>query len=185
MNFDLRDPDTFLAGTVGPPGQRIFFLQASEAGHVISLKLEKEQVWALASLMSQLLDADGYDGPAAPTGELVEPVAAAWTVGRLAVGVDNEIKIIVLIADEIPDEQIDDDDEDPGDEQADELGEILGGGLGERIDEFDLEEPEEGRGRARFHLDYAKARGFTERALMLVDDGRDFGMRNGHRPLRR
>ena len=99
-DFDLRDPDTFVAGTVGPAGQRIFFLQASEAGHVVSLKLEKGQVWALANLLGELLEGEGYEGPAAAFGKLAEPVTAVWTVGRLATGLDAESKVIVIIADE-------------------------------------------------------------------------------------
>lgn len=165
-DFDLRSPDTFVAGTVGPPGRRIFFLQATEAGHVVSLKLEKGQVWALANLLSELLEGESYEGPAAAFGELVEPVTAAWTVGRLATGMDTEGKLIVVIADEI-----DDDDDDPDDGT---------GAAGE------MSSPDDERtgGRARFHLDYATALGFAQQALLLVEEGRDFGMRNGHRPPR-
>ncbi|WP_419931127.1 DUF3090 family protein [Candidatus Poriferisodalis sp.] len=165
-DFDLRNPDTFLAGTVGPPGQRIFFLQASEAGHVVSLKLEKGQVWALANLLSELLEGESYDGPAAAFGELVEPVTAAWTVGRLATGMDTDGKVIVVIADEIEDE---DDDAEAGT-----------GSPGE------MPAPDDERtgGRARIHLDYATALGFAQQAMLLVEEGRDFGMRNGHRPPR-
>lgn len=165
-DFDLRNPDTFAAGTVGPPGQRIFFLQATEAGHVVSLKLEKGQVWALANLLSELLEGESYEGPAAAFGELVEPVTAAWTVGRLATGMDTEGKVIVVIADEI-----DDDDDDPDD------------GTGTAGEMPDPDEERTG-GRARFHLDYATALGFAQQALLLVEEGRDFGMRNGHRPPR-
>ncbi len=165
-DFDLRNPDTFVAGTVGPPGQRIFFLQATEAGHVVSLKLEKGQVWALANLLNELLEGEGYKGPAAAFGELVEPVTAAWTVGRLATGMDTEGRVIVVIADEI-----DDDDDDP---DAD------SGAAGEMSPEDD----ERTGGRARIHLDYATTLGFAQQALLLVEEGRDFGMRNGHRPPR-
>ena len=107
-DFDLRNPDTFVAGTVGAPGQRIFFLQASGSGHVVSLKLEKGQVWALANLLSELLEREGFDGPAANVGSLHEPVAAAWTVGRLATGLDSDGKVIVVIAEEIDDSDSDD-----------------------------------------------------------------------------
>lgn len=164
-DFDLRNPDTFLAGTVGPPGQRIFFLQASEAGHVVSLKLEKGQVWALANLLSELLEGESYEGPAAASGELVEPVTAAWTVGRLATGMDTDGKVIVVIADEI------DDDDDAEDDT---------GAAGE----MPAADDERTGGRARFHLDYATALGFAQQAMLLVEEGRDFGMRNGHRPPR-
>lgn len=169
-DFDLRNPDTFVAGTVGPAGQRIFFLQASEAGHVVSLKLEKGQVWALANLLSELLESEDYDGPATPVGELAEPVAAAWTVGRLATGMDTEGKVIVVIAEEIDDRETDED-----------LGPAAGAGEGEA---GAVGDDERSGGRARFHLDYALALGFAQHAMLLVEEGRDFGMRNGHRPPR-
>lgn len=165
-DFDLRNPDTFVAGTVGPAGQRIFFLQAAEAGHIVSLKLEKGQVWALANLLSELLEGEEYDGPAKAVGQMVEPVTAAWTVGRLATGMDAEAKVIVIIADEIEDE------EDGPEPEA--------GAGGEMPDPDD----ERTGGRARFHLDYATALGFAQQAMLLVEEGRDFGMRNGHRPPR-
>ena len=40
-SFDLPEPDRFTTGTVGPPGQRVFFIQASEGGHVVTLRIEK------------------------------------------------------------------------------------------------------------------------------------------------
>ena len=166
-DFDLRNPETFVAGTVGPPGQRIFFLQASEAGHVVSLKLEKGQIWALANLLSELLEGESYEGPTVAVGELVEPVTAAWTVGRLATGMDTEGKVIVVIADEI-------DDDDSDNPEA---------GTGAAGDE-PADDDERTGGRARFHLDYSMALGFAQQALLLVEEGRDFGMRNGHRPPR-
>ncbi|MGH8966149.1 MAG: DUF3090 family protein, partial [Actinomycetes bacterium] len=52
----FRTPDRFVAGTVGEPGDRTFFLQAREGGRVISVALEKQQVVALAERMDQLLD---------------------------------------------------------------------------------------------------------------------------------
>ena len=160
-DFDLRNPDTFVAGTVGPPGQRIFFLQASDSGHVVSLKLEKGQVWALANLLSELLKREGFDGPAANVGRLREPVTATWTVGRLATGLDSDAKVIVVIAEEIDDSDDSDDDPEPATE---------------------TDGPERSGGRARFHLDYGMALGFVTQAILLVEDGREFGMRNGHRP---
>jgi uncharacterized repeat protein (TIGR03847 family) len=41
-------PERFVAGTVGPPGQRTFFLQARSGTRVTSVSLEKQQVAVLA-----------------------------------------------------------------------------------------------------------------------------------------
>ncbi len=49
-------PERFVAGTVGPPGQRTFFLQAREGVRVVSISLEKQQVQVLAERIDDLLD---------------------------------------------------------------------------------------------------------------------------------
>ena len=49
-------PERFVAGTVGPPGARTFFLQARSGVRVVSVALEKQQVAALAERMDELLD---------------------------------------------------------------------------------------------------------------------------------
>jgi uncharacterized repeat protein (TIGR03847 family) len=49
-------PDRFVAGTVGPPGQRTFFLQARSGARLVSVALEKQQVAALAERIDALLD---------------------------------------------------------------------------------------------------------------------------------
>ncbi|MFD9246711.1 DUF3090 family protein, partial [Streptomyces sp. NPDC059556] len=54
--FLYDPPERFVAGTVGLPGRRTFFLQASAAGRVTSVALEKTQVAALAERMDELLD---------------------------------------------------------------------------------------------------------------------------------
>ena len=49
-------PERFVAGTVGPPGQRTFFLQARSGARVTSVALEKQQVSVLAERIDALLD---------------------------------------------------------------------------------------------------------------------------------
>lgn len=49
-------PERFVAGTVGEPGQRTFFLQAREGARLVSVALEKQQVIALTDRIDELLD---------------------------------------------------------------------------------------------------------------------------------
>jgi len=49
-------PERFVAGTVGPPGSRTFFLQARTGVRITSISLEKQQVAALAERIDELLD---------------------------------------------------------------------------------------------------------------------------------
>ena len=57
-------PERFVAGTVGEPGSRTFFLQASAGARVVSISLEKQQVAALAERVDELLDEVIADGTA-------------------------------------------------------------------------------------------------------------------------
>ena len=49
-------PARFVAGTVGVPGQRTFFLQAQDERRLISVVLDKEQLRLLADRCDDLLD---------------------------------------------------------------------------------------------------------------------------------
>ena len=49
-------PERFVAGTVGEPGARTFFLQARAGARLVSVALEKQQVEALADRVDELLD---------------------------------------------------------------------------------------------------------------------------------
>src|SRR5450759_599366 len=53
--FGFENPDRFVAGAIGQPGSRIFYLQAREGGRVTSVALEKVQVALLAERLTQLM----------------------------------------------------------------------------------------------------------------------------------
>ena len=65
-------PERFVAGTVGPPGQRTFVLQARTGTRVVSVALEKQQVQALAERIDELLDEVMANAP----GDAVVPAVA-------------------------------------------------------------------------------------------------------------
>lgn len=89
-SFELEQPDHFTAGAVGAPGQRTFYLQARQAGTLVTLKAEKQQVAALAQYLTGLL-AKLPSVPESVPAEtpLVEPVEAAWDIGSLGIGYDE------------------------------------------------------------------------------------------------
>src|SRR5437764_7193347 len=94
--FEFDPPDRFVAGTVGQPGERTFYLQASGAGRLISVALEKIQVQALAEKIDELLDevrrrhGDDTTVPATSPRELEDvapldsPIEEEFRVGTLA-----------------------------------------------------------------------------------------------------
>ncbi len=60
---EFDPPERFIAASVGPPGQRTFFLQVSGGGRRMSVSLEKEQVRILGERLADLLDqVAGFDG---------------------------------------------------------------------------------------------------------------------------
>jgi uncharacterized repeat protein (TIGR03847 family) len=113
-SFDLPSPDVFTAGTVGPPGQRVFYLQARDGDLVVTVRCEKQQVAALAEYFDGLLedlDPSPY-GLAAHDLELVEPVHALWTVGPIGVAYDEPDDRIIVVLEELVDEEPESDDDD-------------------------------------------------------------------------
>jgi len=54
--YTYDPPERFVAGAVGQPGERTFYLQASGSGRVTSVALEKVQVSRLAERLDELLD---------------------------------------------------------------------------------------------------------------------------------
>jgi uncharacterized repeat protein (TIGR03847 family) len=114
--FDLPDVDRFTTGTVGPPGRRVFYLQAVAGTENVTLRLEKAQVAALAQYLAEVV----ADLPAPTADEvpadmqLVEPFDEAWTVGQLGVVYDDARDRMVVRADELALEEEGDDDTAPG-----------------------------------------------------------------------
>jgi uncharacterized repeat protein (TIGR03847 family) len=53
---EFDPPERFVAGTVGEPGARTFFLQARSGPRLVSVALEKQQVVVLAERVDELLD---------------------------------------------------------------------------------------------------------------------------------
>jgi len=108
-SFDFDAPDHFTTGAVGPPGQRVFFLQARQAGAVANLRLEKQQVAALGDYLAGIL-ADLPDAEVEPTDiELIEPAIEEWVVGALAVAYEEADDRVLLVAEEYVPEPDEDD----------------------------------------------------------------------------
>ena len=73
----------FTVGTLGPCGERVFYLQGRGDGQLVSLRLEKQQVATLADYLERgRRSPRGRHGPL-PSDLLREPVVSAWTVGQM------------------------------------------------------------------------------------------------------
>jgi uncharacterized repeat protein (TIGR03847 family) len=104
-SFEIPEVDHLTTGAVGPPGQRIFYIQARQGTQVVSLRLEKTQVAALVAYLAGMLADMPPPGEIPATGmDLIEPVVAEWVVGALGVSYDEDADRVVIVADELVEE---------------------------------------------------------------------------------
>ncbi len=111
-------PERFVAGAVGQPGERIFYLQATSSGRVTSVVLEKFQVSLLAERIDELLDevlrrtGGPSDVPAAipataqDDAPLDLPLLEDFRVGAIALAWDGDGGMVVIEAQEESDEPV-------------------------------------------------------------------------------
>jgi uncharacterized repeat protein (TIGR03847 family) len=188
--FNFDPPDRFVAGTVGEPGQRTFFLQARKASQVVSVVLEKVQVQVLAERLDQLLDeleergvTEATSDAATDNGPLDEPLVEAFRATTLTLGWDADAGLVLVEARaepiEIGLESVDDDDEDEADDDPDDPDE-------EAVAELDAslaasilaafetsgDDDEDGPDVLRVRVTAAAARSFVRRAAEVVASGR-------------
>jgi uncharacterized repeat protein (TIGR03847 family) len=151
-------PDRFVAGTIGAPGNRTFFLQAREGSRVVSVSLEKVQVAALAQRLVEMLeeldrrgieDAAEVEGEVGDTEALDEPLNEAFRVGVLSLGWDTADELVILEAREMTEEE----------EDAEEA---------EEVDD----EAEDGPDLMRVRITPAEARRWVARAVRVLAAGR-------------
>ena len=163
--FLYDPPDRFVAGTVGLPGRRTFFLQATSGPRVTSVALEKTQVAALAERMDELLDEvvrrTGGSAPVpavAPsevsdTAPLDAPVEEEFRVGTMALAWDGSHERMVIEAQALVELVGEDEDLEAAEEEL-------------------LQDDENGPPLLRVMLTGAQARSFAKRALDVVSAGR-------------
>jgi uncharacterized repeat protein (TIGR03847 family) len=108
--FEFDPPDRFVAGTVGQPGERIFYLQASGDGRLVSVALEKVHVQALAEKLDELLDEvrrrQGEESVVPPStsrehedvAPLDTPIEEEFRVGTLALAWDGDTASVLIEA---------------------------------------------------------------------------------------
>ena len=114
MKYEFNQPERFVAGTVGEPGEREFFLQIRSTARLISLSLEKAQVQAIATRMevmiaeirkgNPLVIIDKFPSDDAP---LQTPVDPEFQVGAMSLAWDEEARLICVELYELEDDEED------------------------------------------------------------------------------
>ncbi len=157
--YDYDPPERFVAGAVGEPGQREFFLQAVSGSRVTSVGCEKAQVQVLAQRVDELLDLvvsrSGGTAPipaVAPDGSvdtdpLAAPIEADFRVGVMSLAWDGERQRVVIEALQVT--------------EQDDVG-----------DPAEAVEADPSLGLLRVSIDGAAARAFVVRAEAVVAAGR-------------
>lgn len=109
QHMDLPLVNRITIGAEGTPGQRVFYLQASDALSTITLKIEKEQARLLAQKSLLLLEDIKAGGPVADAGPvptnaelaLVHPLEPLFAVGQIGLGYDAALDRVILIMQEL------------------------------------------------------------------------------------
>ncbi len=151
----FRSPDRFLAGTIGQPGEREFFVQVADGRRILSVACEKQQVAVLADRLGSLITqvAQQFDVPVPPTASgsaqdllLTTPVDAEFRVGTMGLAWDGEESQVIVELLALSEEEVGED--------------------------IVLEDREDGPDALRVFLTLAEARDFARRAELVVSAGR-------------
>ena len=103
-SFEIPEVDHLTTGAIGPPGQRVFYLQARQGAQVVTLRLEKAQVAALVAYLAGMLSDMPPPGDLPTDMDLIEPVVAEWVVASLGVTYDEDLDRVVILAEELVEE---------------------------------------------------------------------------------
>lgn len=92
-------PERFVAGTVGPPGNRTFFLQARSGARQTTVSVDKIHIQAIADRISDLLEATASLPPIAPAGDnepLETPFEDEFRVTTMSLSWDPSRELVVI-----------------------------------------------------------------------------------------
>jgi uncharacterized repeat protein (TIGR03847 family) len=151
----FRQPERFVAGTVGEPGDRSFYLQAIQEARTVSVLLEKQQVSVLADRIAALLQevarrfgSDDLSDEESGTDldPLAVPLEEEFRVGTMGLGWDAESRSIVVELLAVTEEEVD--------------------------ESVVLDDTEEGPDALRVFLSPPQAKAFADRAERVVSAGR-------------
>lgn len=110
-HIELNPATQITVGTIGPPGQRTFYLQGSRGSQIISLTIEKEQARMLAESFEALIQELATKYPEANDTSiwtdmrLREPIESLFRVGNIGIGYNEDSNQVVLVAYELVEEE--------------------------------------------------------------------------------
>jgi uncharacterized repeat protein (TIGR03847 family) len=110
-HIELNPVSHLIIGAIGPPGERVFYLQGSKGAHLITLIIEKQQAALLAASMESLLEElarklaqEEERFPFWTDLRLRDPIEPLFRVGNMGLGYNEDVGRIVLVAYELVEE---------------------------------------------------------------------------------
>lgn len=114
MRNIFTNPQRCIAGTIGQPGEREFFIQVKADNRVASVAVEKSQVQAIAGRLEMMIAEVKKSNPliaieavAKDDAPLETPVDEEFQVGAISLAWDDEKQLIALELYELEDDEED------------------------------------------------------------------------------
>jgi uncharacterized repeat protein (TIGR03847 family) len=114
MRNEFTRPERFVAGTVGQPGERAFYLQIRSSSRLFSVAVEKAQVQAIAARMEIMVSEVRKANPLISVeklplddGPLESPIDSEFEIGAMSLSWNDETKLICVELFELEDDEED------------------------------------------------------------------------------
>lgn len=116
QELDVRPVTHITTDAIGPPGKRVFYIQAWQEDRTITLIVEKFQIQSLAVGYEQFIAEINERFPDLPEASsdyeedkmhIHPPVDPLFRTGEISLGYDSEDDLVVLIAQELQSEESD------------------------------------------------------------------------------
>lgn len=118
MRNEFTRPERFVAGTVGQPGERSFYLQVRSSSRLFSVAVEKAQVQAIAARMEVMVSEVRKANPLITVDKLPlddapleSPIDSEFEIGAMSLSWNEETSLICVELFELEDDEEDSDGE--------------------------------------------------------------------------
>ena len=114
MKYEFTTPERFVAGTVGEPGERVFYLQIRSNARLFSVAVEKAQVQAISARLEVMIAEIRKSNPLMiieklpiDDAPLESPIDAEFQIGAMSLAWDEESTLICVELFELEDDEED------------------------------------------------------------------------------
>ena len=114
MKYEFTTPERFVAGTVGEPGERAFYLQIRSNARLFSVAVEKAQVQAISARLEVMIAEIRKSNPLMiieklpiDDAPLESPIDAEFQIGAMSLAWDKESELICVELFELEDDEED------------------------------------------------------------------------------